>query len=84
MENWLIKPNSCPGLFYGTSAQDGFLIRLRVPGGILTQPQAEAIADWVETQAEENCRYSDYWFSIRIVVLQLRGMLTKSVVLDLF
>ena len=39
---------------------------------------------WVETQAEENCRYSDYWFSIRIVVLQLRGMLTKSVVLDLF
>jgi ferredoxin-nitrite reductase len=52
MENWLTNPNSCPGLFYGTSAQDGFLIRLRVPGGILTQLQAEAIADWVEIQAD--------------------------------
>jgi len=36
---------TCPGLFYATPAQDGILSRIRIPGGILTVPQGEAIAD---------------------------------------
>jgi ferredoxin-nitrite reductase len=37
-------PKTCPGLFYATPAQDGFLARIRVPGGILSGLQCEAIA----------------------------------------
>ena len=36
---------TCPGLFYGSSAQDGMLARMRIPGGILTDRQCDAIAD---------------------------------------
>ncbi|BBD62615.1 precorrin-3B synthase [Nostoc sp. HK-01] len=36
---------ACPGLFYATSAQDGILSRLRIPGGILNSQQCQAIAD---------------------------------------
>jgi len=43
--NWLVKPNVCPGLFYGTPAQDGFLIRIRTPGGWLNAEQVHAIAN---------------------------------------
>jgi len=43
--SWLAASNPCPGLFYGTSAQDGTLIRIRIPGGILARHQAIAIAD---------------------------------------
>jgi ferredoxin-nitrite reductase len=46
--NWLVEANACPGLFYGTAAQDGFLIRLRTPGGWLNSPQGKAIATWLE------------------------------------
>jgi ferredoxin-nitrite reductase len=35
---------TCPGLFSPTSAQDGVLSRIRVPGGILSGVQCEAIA----------------------------------------
>ncbi|WP_235526288.1 precorrin-3B synthase [Nostoc piscinale] len=35
---------ACPGLFYATSAQDGILSRLRIPGGILNSKQCQAIA----------------------------------------
>jgi ferredoxin-nitrite reductase len=45
---WLLEPNVCPGLFYGTPAQDGFLIRIRTPGGLLKEQQAWAIATLVE------------------------------------
>ncbi len=45
MVNWLAEPNSCPGLFYGTPAQDGFLIRIRTPGGLLNLQQGRAIAE---------------------------------------
>jgi ferredoxin-nitrite reductase len=41
---WLEKPLVCPGLFYATPAQDGFILRIRVPGGILNREQGEAIA----------------------------------------
>ena len=34
----------CPGLFYATPARDGVLSRIRIPGGILTAQQCEAIA----------------------------------------
>jgi ferredoxin-nitrite reductase len=42
----LIAPTAvtCPGLFSPTSAQDGILSRIRVPGGILNGMQCEAIA----------------------------------------
>lgn len=46
--NWLVEANACPGLFYGIAAQDGFLIRLRTPGGWLNSPQGKAIATWLE------------------------------------
>ncbi|WP_414582363.1 precorrin-3B synthase [Scytonema sp. PCC 10023] len=36
---------SCPGLFYGTSARDGILSRIRIPGGILASQQCRVIAD---------------------------------------
>jgi ferredoxin-nitrite reductase len=41
--SWLAASNPCPGLFYGTPAQDGTLIRIRIPGGILNPEQAIAI-----------------------------------------
>ncbi|BAZ41103.1 precorrin-3B synthase [Calothrix sp. NIES-4101] len=36
---------SCPGLFYPTSARDGILSRIRIPGGIITSQQLRAIAN---------------------------------------
>ena len=39
---------TCPGLFYGSSAQDGMLARMRIPGGILTAQQCDAIVDLAE------------------------------------
>jgi ferredoxin-nitrite reductase len=35
-------------VFYGTPAQDGFLLRIRTPGGQLTLSQGRAIARWME------------------------------------
>ena len=46
--NWLSTPTVCPGLFYGTPCQDGYLMRIRTPGGILTDQQGEAIASLAE------------------------------------
>ncbi|MBE9143044.1 precorrin-3B synthase [Planktothrix mougeotii] len=46
--NWLVEANVCPGLFYGTPAQDGFLIRIRTPGGWLNSQQGKAIATLLE------------------------------------
>ncbi|MGL5196072.1 MAG: precorrin-3B synthase, partial [Chroococcales cyanobacterium] len=45
---WLIEPNVCPGLFYGTSAQDGYLIRIRTPGGFLNAQQGRVLATLAE------------------------------------
>jgi len=42
--DWLVKSDVCPGLFYGTPAADGFLLRLRIPGGVLDQQQVRTIA----------------------------------------
>jgi ferredoxin-nitrite reductase len=46
--NWLVEANVCPGLFYGTPAQDGFLIRIRTPGGWINSQQGKAIAKLLE------------------------------------
>jgi ferredoxin-nitrite reductase len=40
--------DACPGLFYQTAAQDGFLVRLRLPGGRLNRLQAEYLATIAE------------------------------------
>jgi ferredoxin-nitrite reductase len=39
------EPIYCPGLFEPASSGDGFLVRIRTPGGLVNYPQAEAIAD---------------------------------------
>lgn len=43
-----LKPTlpTCPDLWSGSSAQDGLLLRMRIPGGMLTVPQCEAIAQF--------------------------------------
>ncbi|MCC5899508.1 MAG: precorrin-3B synthase [Phormidium sp. BM_Day4_Bin.17] len=46
--NWITDANPCPGLFYGTRAQDGFLLRIRTPGGQLNLSQGRAIAQWMK------------------------------------
>jgi ferredoxin-nitrite reductase len=46
--NELVTANPCPGLFYETPAQDGILMRIRVPGGILNTEQASAIVSIVD------------------------------------
>lgn len=46
--SWIAEPNVCPGLFYGTSAQDGFLVRIRTPGGLLNYQQGKAIAALID------------------------------------
>ncbi|MCT7957149.1 precorrin-3B synthase [Laspinema palackyanum] len=46
---WLMEPNVCPGLFYGTSAQDGYLIRIRTPGGFLNAQQGRVLATLAQT-----------------------------------
>lgn len=53
MVNWLTPANVCPGLFYGTPAQDGFLVRIRTPGGWLNHQQGRAIATFLEQWGSE-------------------------------
>ena len=38
------KPSACPSLFHPTAAQDGQLIRLRIPGGLLSSQQCRVLA----------------------------------------
>ncbi|WP_315787800.1 precorrin-3B synthase [Fischerella sp. JS2] len=38
----------CPGVFYSTSARDGTLFRIRIPGGIVTTGQFRIVADLAE------------------------------------
>ncbi|GAB4300133.1 MAG: NirA family protein [Oscillatoriaceae cyanobacterium] len=50
---WLMEPHRCPGLFYGTRAQDGYLIRIRTPGGGLNAQQGRAIATLAQRWGSE-------------------------------
>jgi ferredoxin-nitrite reductase len=59
MVNWLAEPNSCPGLFYGTPAQDGFLIRIRTPGGLLNWQQGRAIATLIAGGSSETVQVTN-------------------------
>jgi ferredoxin-nitrite reductase len=59
---------TCPGLFYGSQAQDGILSRMRIPGGILTTSQAMAIADLIDQYA------SGYIQVTNRANLQIRGL----------
>ncbi|OIP68599.1 MAG: precorrin-3B synthase [Oscillatoriales cyanobacterium CG2_30_40_61] len=57
--NWLVKANVCPGLFYGTPAQDGFLIRIRTPGGWLNAQQGELIAQLLKAWGSETLQVTN-------------------------
>jgi ferredoxin-nitrite reductase len=61
---------TCPSLFCPTSAQDGILSRIRIPGGILNGQQCEAIA----TLANQFC--SGAVQITNRANLQLRGLQT--------
>ena len=68
--DWLVKSDICPGLFYGTPAADGFLVRVRIPGGLLDRQQVSTIAQIIS-----------HWHSPTLQVtnrgnLQLRGITT--------
>jgi ferredoxin-nitrite reductase len=68
--NWLCEPNTCPGLFYGTTAQDGFLLRLRTPGGVISLPQGKAIASLLENSEKNIIQVTNR------ANLQIRGLKT--------
>jgi ferredoxin-nitrite reductase len=75
--NWLTQTNICPGLFYGTSAQDGFLIRIRTPGGCLNSQQGKAIASLMKQWGKLNIQVTNR------ANLQIRSVQT-SPSLDIF
>ncbi len=66
--SWLADARSCPGVFYGTLAQDGFLIRLRIPAGLLNCLQIQAIAQLVESWDIDNVQITNR------ANLQVRGV----------
>ncbi len=68
--NWLADARSCPGVFYGTVAQDGFLIRLRTPAGLLSCLQMRAIAQLVESWGIDSVQITNR------ANLQVRGVQT--------
>lgn len=57
--SWLAEPSVCPGLFYGTSARDGFLIRIRTPGGLLNPQQGRQIASFLEQWGGETIQVTN-------------------------
>lgn len=63
-------PTTCPGLFCPTSAQDGILSRIRIPGGLLNGQQCEAIA----TLSNQFC--NGFVQITNRANLQLRGLQT--------
>lgn len=59
---------TCPGLLYGSQAQDGILSRMRIPGGILNSSQALAIADLIDQYAAGSVQVTNR------ANLQIRGL----------
>ncbi len=91
--SWLAASNPCPGLFYGTSAQDGTLIRIRVPGGILDREQAQTIAEianrWNVSQIQVTNRANLQFRAVRssptpeiFAALQSVGLAARNPKLD--
>ncbi len=48
---------ACPGLFYGVSARDGMLARIRIPGGMVNYHQCYLLAEIAD-------RYGQGWLQI--------------------
>ncbi|MEA5576063.1 precorrin-3B synthase [Anabaena sp. UHCC 0451] len=69
---------TCPGLFYTTTAKDGILSRLRIPGGILSSDQFRTIANiadnygggYVDVTNRANLQIREIKQEINIEVLQ--------------
>ncbi|GAP98091.1 precorrin-3B synthase [Leptolyngbya sp. NIES-2104] len=91
--SWLAASNPCPGLFYGTPAQDGTLIRIRVPGGILNRKQAIAILElsdrWQTSNIQVTNRANLQFRAVRSIptseaytMLQSVGLAAKDPELD--
>lgn len=91
--SWLAASNPCPGLFYGTPAQDGTLIRIRVPGGILNPEQAIAILEisdrWQTPMVQVTNRANLQFRAVRSIpspevytTLQSVGLAAKNPELD--
>lgn len=57
--SWLAEPLVCPGLFYSTPAQDGFLIRVRTPAGLLNSQQGRAIVALAEQGGSETLQVTN-------------------------
>ncbi|NCJ05095.1 precorrin-3B synthase [Synechococcales cyanobacterium C] len=68
--SWCLEPQTCPGVFYGTTAQDGTLLRLRVPGGCLYPAQVQALVDLGQQYALETLQVTNR------ANLQLRAVAT--------
>jgi ferredoxin-nitrite reductase len=69
--------DACPGLFYQTPAQDGFLVRMRVPGGRLSGAQARYFADVAQAYGQ-----GQVWLTNRSnVQLRLAQVAMPAVVL---
>ncbi|WP_017317191.1 precorrin-3B synthase [Mastigocladopsis repens] len=67
---------SCPGLFYKTSARDGILSRIRIPGGILSGGQCRVIADLAD---EFGTGYVNVTNRANLQVREIRKEMTADV-----
>jgi ferredoxin-nitrite reductase len=49
-----IDTPKCPGLFYRTPARDGSIIRIRIPGGIITTQQLSVVSNLAQNCGDGN------------------------------
>jgi precorrin-3B synthase len=66
------RPSACPGLLRVVAARDGGLCRIRLPGGVLSATQAQAIAHAARTHASGVIELTNR------ANVQLRGVRTGS------
>jgi ferredoxin-nitrite reductase len=75
----LSQVRTCPGLFYATTAQDGILSRIRIPGGIINSQQCRAIAniadDWGKGYIDITNRAN---LQIRQIEVKLNSQVLRS------
>lgn len=67
---------SCPGVFYQTSARDGILSRIRIPGGILSSQQCCVIAELAD---EYGTGYVHVTNRANLQVREIRKKMTADV-----
>jgi len=46
------SPNRCPGVLHALACRDGMLVRVRVPGGLITLEQTTALAELARKQGD--------------------------------